>query len=309
MDDEALGIDSTQCDGCGLCAAVCPQAAILHRHEPAQRVWRGQALALSACDHAESGGGEGYVSCVHAFSARDLLHLHQGGIRGLVVSTGDCNRCPRGTGPRLTELITKLNDLLDSRGLTPLGLSSIPITEWRKLLSTLKRRGNEVPMTRRGLFKRSLSAAVDHDFLPMDLVDMQRKEPDPPALMSLPGHSSQMTPCAPSIDPGKCNGCDACARLCPHGAIEYRDSADQTAYLLDADRCTGCGICADVCDRHAVEIAHWAVPRQREVTLQSRRCRACGAPFHSPADHSSPDSLCRICDHADHTRNLYQVLQ
>ena len=37
LDDDSLGIDLGSCDGCGLCAAACPQAAIVHEHQPAQR--------------------------------------------------------------------------------------------------------------------------------------------------------------------------------------------------------------------------------------------------------------------------------
>ncbi|MDR0523186.1 MAG: 4Fe-4S binding protein [Candidatus Methanoplasma sp.] len=54
----------------------------------------------------------------------------------------------------------------------------------------------------------------------------------------------------PSIDPGLCVGCGACALHCPDGALSAAGGAVETDY----DFCKGCGICARVCGRGAISM-------------------------------------------------------
>lgn len=52
---------------------------------------------------------------------------------------------------------------------------------------------------------------------------------------------------APEVDPSKCTLCLTCVRLCPHGAITFRDAAK-----IDPDSCVRCGICAAECPMQAI---------------------------------------------------------
>jgi Pyruvate/2-oxoacid:ferredoxin oxidoreductase delta subunit len=53
-------------------------------------------------------------------------------------------------------------------------------------------------------------------------------------------------------DPGACNGCRQCMRVCQFGAITYSASNKKTA--IDQVRCYGCGICRSVCPKNAIRL-------------------------------------------------------
>jgi NADH:ubiquinone oxidoreductase subunit F (NADH-binding)/(2Fe-2S) ferredoxin/NAD-dependent dihydropyrimidine dehydrogenase PreA subunit len=55
-----------------------------------------------------------------------------------------------------------------------------------------------------------------------------------------------------SILSKKCDGCGACLKACPHGAIAKKD---KKTYVLDEEKCRKCGICRDVCTRQAILVA------------------------------------------------------
>ena len=54
------------------------------------------------------------------------------------------------------------------------------------------------------------------------------------------------------IDGDACNGCGACARACPHGAISTPGPKE---YRIEPDQCRKCGICRDACKHAAVMVA------------------------------------------------------
>jgi heterodisulfide reductase subunit A-like polyferredoxin len=49
-----------------------------------------------------------------------------------------------------------------------------------------------------------------------------------------------------------CNGCRACMRVCPFGAIGY--SAGNKRAFIDTVRCYGCGICRASCTKDAIKL-------------------------------------------------------
>ncbi len=53
------------------------------------------------------------------------------------------------------------------------------------------------------------------------------------------------------LDPAACNGCNTCAKVCPHGVIAM---VDRCAVLRHEDRCIECGACSLNCREGAIEV-------------------------------------------------------
>lgn len=111
-------------------------------------------------------------------------------------------------------------------------------------------------------------------------------------------------PFAPrTIAPG-CNGCGACARFCPSGALRL-EGGDTTH---NPEICLDCGLCRSLCPKGLVgegrEVSLEGLGRGRRRTLtshQSRRCRDCGQeylvemPVTVPAGAGIP-TICPACE-------------
>ena len=307
FDDEALGLDTELCDGCGLCVGVCPVDALeaptvatLAREQPQRAV-----LDL-ACERSETGGLPA-VACLHATSPRELAELYSRGLRELEVCDAPCADCSRaGKRPSLEASLADLDRVLTATGQPPLRMAVRSPAAWYRSASARRRRDGTPDLGRRGLFRRILPASVEErhggDGADEALASLVAKIP--------PG---EPRPHVPRIDPSRCVACHACAQLCPTGAIYLERQSVGARYLLRPELCTACGLCVDACEHDAVEVGRWAPWQQVVLDLVADRCRACGVEFHTPAQPGgnaveAGKSLCRICVLKRPTKNLYQVL-
>ena len=323
LSEESLGLDTEACDGCSLCAPVCPEGAIIsHGHAIALREWQGQQVAFCCCEYVKQEPCEGIIPCINAIGLQDILQLLKKGVQQLVVATENCAQCERGTKNRLSERLTMLNDALLKMHCGGIDLISRPMSDWQKQLNE-ESTSPAGPAVDRRSFLRSFSST---DFDVKNIVQktiqtdqyMLGNTPFVPPAQLIPNPSAQTVwPNLPQIDGRLCDGCDACARLCPHDAIVLDQAEDKTdyeagrgtSYRLEPANCTGCFICVDVCEQSAVSVKHWEKQHQYVLGLNSARCTACGTQFHLPAEHAlSNSSLCQVCSQINHYKNLHQVL-
>jgi formate hydrogenlyase subunit 6/NADH:ubiquinone oxidoreductase subunit I len=58
------------------------------------------------------------------------------------------------------------------------------------------------------------------------------------------------------LDPNRCRGDAACARVCPSGAITVEETPTGWIWQLDDSRCVFCGLCADACANQAISLSN-----------------------------------------------------
>lgn len=292
LDDASLGIDEDACDGCGLCRPACPESAIeLAGVRCDALLDQDDEIALLACAPSGVPAGRGVVPCLHAVAERDLATVLMRKIPHLVTARGDCAECPRNTSATIERTVETLNALAQAPHRMLIKINSVTPAEWHKKRSRALRAGNDVDTRRRAMFGGLLRGRA-----------AGAPAAQPLALFRF----------VPNIDPQACMGCDACSRVCPHGAIQFISNASETCYAFDPEDCTGCRLCVDVCGVSAVDVRALAPLSVPKIALSVDRCSKCGVPFHMPqnvSDKPAGDTpgVCQICRRSNHARQLFQV--
>lgn len=302
IDGEGLNLDTTLCDGCGLCTAACPQEVLSVRLNVLPVEIDGERVVLAACDHAGVPQGDGVIPCVHSLSVRALARFFADGIGVIVTTTGECATCARGGGEHLDQRLPELNRLFRSRGLGELAHRECPATAWQKL----RRRASRTPghsLERRRFLRGGLRQFTR--------LAQALDEPAPPAgpqpVTALLGPiGNGLAEWRPLFHEASCDGCNACIRLCPTPSLELDDALH--LYRVFPDLCTGCRVCHDVCATGAITPVPWADATPYAVRLRPRRCRACGVEFRLPETREDGEDRCPTCRQVNHYRDLFQVL-
>ncbi len=296
LGEYALELNADACDGCALCVAACPQEAIDSKFGRADVAsLRKDTTTFLACGQSGVAGDRQSMPCVHALSWRNALRLHRDGIRKLAVAVGDCDKClPRRA--QLGQTVKHVNEVLTSRNLPGLEVNYLADEQWEAAVRETPSKLEVLPR-RRAFLRRFVDPAF-----------VERETDEPATVASLLGASDlegSVFPAVPSINPDRCDGCDACVRVCATGAITLVNESDRLHYRVDASRCTGCKLCVDVCQPGAVSVREWSKSSRQTVGLASQRCRACGVVYHAP--RARTDNLCTICAKTNHHRNLFQI--
>jgi Pyruvate/2-oxoacid:ferredoxin oxidoreductase delta subunit len=308
LNDEQLGLATDRCDGCGLCASACSEAAIvLENVEPFSGVTQDIKTVFAACEKAALNNTHGVMPCLQALSLRDILSYYRRGYQQWIVCRDHCDQCPRGAVNHFFSTLQRLNELLLQRALPPIRIEEQNSIAWMKLYRASEPDKGPV-VSRRNFFRKAALDLLDTG------LEMVQATDQPAKTMAAPG---KLLPSAspegpyfflPEINPAQCNACHACARMCPHEAIVLDE--ETPGYRFNHDNCTGCSLCADNCDQSALEIVFWSKAEKNWMPLHKQTCRSCGSRYYSPAiaDKSEGAGNCHICKTARHHSRLYQVL-
>jgi Pyruvate/2-oxoacid:ferredoxin oxidoreductase delta subunit len=302
LNDDGLFLDTVRCDGCGLCAAACTQEALQIPVSALVIERAGLRMALAACERAVSGGGAGVLPCVHAMGLRGLARLAAQGVDAIFLCVGDCHGCSRAGARRVEEDLRVLNRILRSRQLPPLLSETVAERIWIGWRGGHRADSAVSTERRRFLFNSVREIARLARVLP----ETEERELPRPASAMLERRGTGLAEWRPQLDVGRCDGCDACMRLCPTDALQHETTAG--VYRVFPDACTGCRLCSDACSAQAIEPVALGEAAAYEVPLADSRCRACGVAFHLPVSAANGASLCPVCVKANHYRLLFQLL-
>lgn len=314
LDDESLGLNTTVCDGCGLCVPACTEGAITQVRNCTIREENQKKVVLLGCEKTDL--EESNCKCIHAVSDTELLKLYRDGLRHVYAATGDCKQCSRGENQHLSERLEDINELLRYHNLDTMHYQVLSAKHWQKLWDTPEKSAPGPEMSRRMFFRTAITQTVDTVLHHTTFDSAGEYTPAGKILPLTQLDDESFYPAIPYINAEKCNGCDACVRACPHDVFELYQGEDHERYLIDAAACTACNICIDICDQDAVSVESWSIQEISSISLTSQKCRSCGTLFHYPKEKQRQNelnndikrTLCNVCSQVDHGKHLFQVM-
>jgi ferredoxin len=280
---EGLQIDWEVCTGCGICAAVCPTAA-LEASVPSNEELLAQIQGLMstqdavafACPRAQ-GDAQGRaacltVSCLGRLDESLLVGAVAYGAQAVWLVDGACEGCPQASGRAVAEAtITRANALLEAFD-TPARAAFRP-----ELPAPRGKNGSGTGVSRRGLFKVLARETARVGEIAVETMPSRQRNQDTQGRPTgdlpkeLPGSRLLLlaalkrlgSPAAAALvcesagpfaqfQLGEgCTGCQMCAFFCPTGALSRVVEDGRIGLAFRTSHCTNCGLCRDICYRDA----------------------------------------------------------
>ena len=320
LSDEGIRISASACRNCALCAAACPTEALLADNLPRIEILKRAAKlpeVTFACAPSELKGDE-IVPCLGGLDAEMLAYLSSRGVAVTLAGTRHCAECPHGAQgeERLGLNLEAVEALRGSVGSDKWAEFSVPDEN-----ETEQGKAGHDP-SRRHLFRRFVGRGADQlihpvsaaEAHPVPLKAIRFAAPFSTAgrellqiLFEAESEDHALLPAHPALYAAKvgiqsgCTACEACARACPTGAMQIRESGTAWELGSQSSRCVGCGVCVEVCQPHVLyfhEAMEGLAKASEPVilhTLGKQRCIRCDRFFISPA----PAEICPICEGDD----------
>lgn len=281
-----LTINPDTCDGCGICAAVCPTGAleaasptnaellnsIEQRKETACLAFACPKAAIQSDDRVIE------VPCLGRLDESLLVSAASYGIEKIQLVDGLCADCPNGVGRTVAaRAVAESNALLRAFSTAP------RIYFAAQLLPTPTARGGAAPsgqvLSRRAFFTRLTRETKAAAALTVSIVlnapigtkneikkgELPRRVPiKRQSLLAACRRLGKDTLANVEIRGGEwatchikenCTGCRMCAFFCPTGALSRAEQDGEPALAFRVAECTDCHLCQDICFWNALEFS------------------------------------------------------
>ncbi|MCW9089163.1 MAG: 4Fe-4S dicluster domain-containing protein [Gammaproteobacteria bacterium] len=304
--EEGMELDVTRCSGCGLCVPACPVGAFHQPAFPAAALAKPADKQLSVACKPSGEEGDLRIPCLGDIEPALLASLAVRKIAVTLRGVGHCAECanaPQG-GEALQSLLVGMEALAESAP-----------AHWSAPVVGGNVGGTGYRADRRQLFRRFSNRAVQsiRDEGGVEEVPEQairaaahfvpaRRQLAERVLERLDGiDAGSPLPAlfgVAAVAPitGRCTGCEACARVCPTGALKIDEAQSRWALRFRAVQCVDCGVCIEACGPEALQLE----PRWHPESVESDsslhelgryRCESCGRFFIGLENGSCP--VCR----------------
>jgi ferredoxin len=306
--NEGLEIDWEACTGCGICAAVCPTAA-LEASGPSddellvqiQQFVAKRGWVAFACPRALQ-GVEGRatclgVSCLGRLDEGLLVSAVGCGAEQVGLVDSACEGCPQAAGRAVAErTIARANAVLEALGLSARAAFQADLPA----LSPVGRGGDGSAegVSRRGLFKVLARETARMGEMAAETAQSREGQQEPAARgkgdlpralpssrllllaalkrLGVPAGSALVCEDGPfgqfQLGEG-CTGCQMCAFFCPSGALTRVVDGKRVGLAFRASHCLRCNLCRDICYRDAVSLSS-VVDLKKVLALEVDWCFA-----------------------------------
>lgn len=299
---QPLKIDPDRCDGCGVCASICPTDALSLNAEHKQAIENGASEGRPVRIHCSMVQADGKgVSCLGMLDYTILAGLMFKANSDLELISGPCNDCEKSRGGDVA-----LRSLKTANGI----MSTFGRRERGRIINLETTDGIDGKgYTRREVF-RGLGATLKR-LMP---VDDKKMEPERWRRGSVPkkregflmlvgelGEFHAEAECGVPLPfygkeiGSRCNGCNGlwrCVTFCPTGALSLYYDDSEAGIDFESMRCIGCRLCEAVCPERAVTSLAMTAPvyeKKALIRLQAGKCESCEAPL------VNSEGLCHDC--------------
>ncbi|AVX31583.1 4Fe-4S dicluster domain-containing protein [Carboxydocella thermautotrophica] len=266
-------VEKQGCQNCGFCRAQCPTAAA------SGSAWL-QAPVL-ACQ--ETGPVEGAINipCLAVLTVEEILDwLEKHGEERLEIHCGDCESCACSNWRIYAEKTRQqVKDWLRATG-------------WQERCQ-FKISPKEKKLGRRALFSWLSLKLLEK--VEQVLKDSGENKPRPSwsnLLPRLPEAAWQRSAEILAVDPGKCDQCGVCIRVCPQQAFFSEVDGKTRRLLWQGSKCRDCHVCSGLCPVRALswQPGSWK-ERIKPIILKEIPviyCQVCGQVISSTREGKCP---------------------